>query len=182
MTRSLRLVHPVEVPASLGDARISVRFALEDGDRLTADFSVRAARLSFNRDFPSQGSHWGLWDWDVVELFVSTGGSDYYEFQVSPLDQAFELRIFEPRKRFDKEFRCAWTHASSVSGEAGAYEWNARMSLPLRELGWGGDVTAIRGGAFAILGAAGERGYWSLFLPPQEKPDFHLPSCFGSLL
>jgi hypothetical protein len=174
-------VHPSTLPAALVGADVRVGFALV-GDRLEVEFVTRAPELRSNAAFGAEGSHWGLWDWDVVEVFVSTGGSGYFEFQVSPLNQGFELRIFEPRKRFDRDFRCAWTHEASVSGAAGAREWSARMSLPLRELGWDGDSGKLRGGAFAILGETPTRGYWSLFLPPQQKPDFHLPAEFRPLV
>lgn len=187
--RQLNLIHPIS-PATQGvssDASVSVRFELV-ADRLEAEFEVRAPALHFNPEIPMQGSQWGLWDWDVVEVFISVDGQRscppgrYFEFQVSPLNQSFELEIQEPRVRFDREFRCGWSHRSRTTESGQGQAWNARLSLPLRELGWSGDIATIRGGAFAILGAAGARRYWSLFLKPQAKPDFHLPSEFQALL
>jgi hypothetical protein len=175
--RALRLVHPAATPAGLGP--VTVVLALE-GDELTARFDVTCDSTHSNPALARDASQWGLWDWDVVELFLQprAGDSTYYEFQVSALGQFFELEIFEPRKRFNKEFSSGFGHKASMRPGG----WTAEMRIPLAKLGWKGDAAMLRGNAFAILGAPSPRSYWSLFLPPQQKPDFHLPEKFLPLL
>jgi hypothetical protein len=173
--RALNLVHPAVAPAGLGP--VSVALALQ-GDELTVRFDVTAASSHSNPALARDAAQWGLWDWDVVELFIQPRANDptYYEFQVSPLDQFFELEIFEPRKRFNKEYSSGFGHkASSRPGG-----WTAEMRISLAKLGWNGEATTLRGNAFAIIGggAPSPRSYWSLFLSQQQKPDFHLPEKF----
>jgi hypothetical protein len=152
------------------------------GTLLSALFRVQSDTPSeINPALPTGSSQWGLWDWDVVELFVSCapGGLPYYEFQVSPLGQHFELEIFEPRKRFNRDYRSG---LDCVARATGPGRWEGELSIPLERLGWNGDPAAVTGNAFAILGPKGARTYWSLFLEPQEKPDFHLPHAFRALI
>jgi hypothetical protein len=155
------------------------------GTLLTAHFQVQTDRTPHtNPALPLDDSQWGLWDWDVVELFVSATGSPdrlpYYEFQVSPLGQYLELEIFEPRKRFNRDFKSGFEHKSLKLNDK--FSWTAEMAIPLEKLGWNGDPSRIVGNAFAILGPPESRAYWSLFLGQQTKPDFHLPQEFKKLV
>ena len=169
----LKLIHP-KTPSG-GLATVSAEFSLDESGNLEARYEIRSTVKPYTLALPLQGSQWGLWEGDVVELFVSVGKGDYFEFQVSPLGQYFELKIFEPRKRFDREFSSSFVHgAKQVPGG-----WSAWLKIPLRELGWTGDIAQVRGNAFAILGEPAHRRYFSLFLPEQEKPDFHLPQHFS---
>lgn len=165
-----------------------MEFSLEAGGFLTALFSVQSARSSYlNTALSADKSQWGLWDWDVVELFVSCAGRldhlPYYEFQVSPLGQFFELEIFEPRKKVNRDFSSGFAHSVRSQGPG---KWEASLRIPLAQLGWDGRTESIVGNAFAILGAPSEvpsdRTYRSLFLGHQEKPDFHVPAAFRRLL
>ncbi len=173
---SLRLVHPELSPAGID---LQVAMQLHGGD-LQVEFQVRTPEPLFvNPALTGKGSHWGLWDWDVVELFLSVSDECYYEFQVSPLGQFFELQIFEPRKRFNRQFHSpgAKFTASSLTPDG----WNAQMRLPLQALRWDGNLRKLRGNAFAILGPPEKKTYWSLFLPQQAQPDFHRPEFFQQL-
>lgn len=154
------------------------------GSLLTAQFEVSGIHsLHLLHHLRGEGPHWGLWEGDVVELFVratAPGTSDeYFEFQVSPLGQTFELRIIEPREKVDRSFRSGFV----VNTEpAPSGNWQASMQIDLAQLGWGGDPAHIMGGAFSILGRPGTRSYHALFLPEQRVPDFHLPNEFRPLL
>lgn len=154
------------------------------GSLLVARFVVRSGHSPYvNPSLAVGTSQWGLWDWDVVELFVSCGGgasrTPYYEFQVSPLGQQFELEVFEPRKRTNRDFRSGLVCSARISKGMG---WEGELSVPLDRLGWNGDSSTVFGNAFAILGGPGAKTYWSLFLGPQQTPDFHLPQEFHPLL
>jgi hypothetical protein len=152
------------------------------GSVLSARFKIRSdGPASVNPKFATGGSQWGLWEWDVVELFVSCSSSrlPYYEFEVSPLGQFLELEILEPRKTVNRDFESGLTHLVRRSGPN---EWEAEIGIPLDRLGWNGDPKTVSGNAYAILGPKESRTYWSLFLEQQEKPDFHLPQLFKPLL
>jgi hypothetical protein len=182
--QALRLVHPHESPARSGSTtRVETEISLK-GALLSALFKVRSAQpSSVNPGLAAGESQWGLWDWDVIELFVSCSRNSarlpYYEFQVSPLGQHFELEIFEPRKRYNRDFRSGFTRVVRRTGEC---EWEAELGIPLSLLGWDGDPSSVTGNAYAILGPKESRTYWSLFLGPQQKPDFHLPTLFKPLV
>jgi len=179
----MRLVHPAwdKLRGRNLQREVKVAFDLDQKQSsLSVKFSVHGPVAFTNRALSKDESVWGLWDWDVVELFLQPRADEptYYEFIVSPLNQNFELQIFEPRKKFDKSFRSGFFHDAVVHSEK---LWTAELSVPLEKLGWDGNPKSLRGNAFAILGEK-PRTYWSLFLPPQMKPDFHLPSYFEELL
>ena len=163
-------------------AGVGTSLQLSSEGVLRADFQVESSLPFQTRpELQDPQSNWGLWEGDVVELFLQLQGpgSPYYEFQVSPLGQRFQLQIQKPRVEWDSSFRCQGFN-SGVSRASTGGSWQARLEIPLGELGWDGEVRSIRGGAFAILGGKSERSYWAAFLPRQEKPDFHLPEEFRS--
>ena len=180
--QALRLVHPEKLP---GPCQVGCHAELHE-EVLIVNFDVRTSgRLSINRALSTQSAQWGLWDWDVVELFLSVATPvpglhlPYFEFQVSPLNQYFELQILEPRKILNHDFKSGFRHEAKILPGQG---WSARMEVPLTVLGWDRDPKSIVGSAFAILGQPEARSYWSQFFPPQEVPDFHLPGNFKKLL
>lgn len=172
--KELRLVHPNPLKTALpAGSGVSIDFELKNGT-LIARFDVRYPGTNVNPALAKGDPQWGLWDWDVVELFLECGresDGSYLEFQVSPLGQHFELKIFEPRKRFDRDFRSGFQHEAKQVSEG---HWQAEMRIPFKG-------NRPRGNAFAILGPEGAKTYWSLFLGPQEIPDFHLPERFSEL-
>lgn len=176
--QALKLVHPGKLPAGQTTG-IEIDIRLQ-GSLLSAYFKVRSSVPPVTHpSLPLGSSQWGLWDWDVAEIFLSTSGDEsglpYYEFQVSPLGQYFELEILEPRARVNREFRC---EGLEVAAQARPGGWDAQIAIPLDRLGWAGDPAMLRGNAFACLGPKDARTYWSRYLEPQAKPDFHLPREF----
>jgi len=177
---TLKCVHPSRAPAGV---KLEAKVGL-DASTLAIDFQVHTPRIHFNPEWPLDHSRWGLWDQgDVIELFLATGDivkDGYFEFQVSPRNQFFTLHILEPRKRHDEKRPMPFVHTSHWDERHGL--WTAKLEIPLGDYGWQGDQDSIRGGLFAMLGESGSRTYWSAFLPPQEKPDFHLPGHFQRLI
>ncbi|MEW6055062.1 MAG: hypothetical protein AB1540_00480 [Bdellovibrionota bacterium] len=173
--QSLKIVHSESGSSGLEKTQVKVEFDLDSrAALLKAKFKVDGVPSFTNSKLPMGASAWGLWEWDVVEVFLRASPQPtYYEFQISPLGQYFELEIFKPRKKFNKDFSSGFTHSSKVLSETA---WEAEFGIPLKKLGWTGAKEDLQGNAFAILGKP--RSYWSLFLPAQEKPDFHLPRHF----
>jgi hypothetical protein len=181
--QELSLVH-AEPGADTARAGVRVTFSLDQAARrLTAHYEVRGSVPNVNPGLARGSSQWGLWDWDVVELFVTARGAaslpHYFELVVSPLGQQFELEIHDPRIRTNRDFVSGFAPSAAATGPD---SWTATMSIPLDALGWDGQASSLVGNAFAILGPKGKRGYWGLTLPSQDKPDFHLPRYFAPLL
>ena len=157
------LKKPVQVKASL------------TGDILTASFSVSSPSLNAKKVLgPGQYPYM----FDVVELFVtfSETGFPYFEFEVSPYNQTFQVRIVS-RTRHQEGVDLGLVSTATLRTGG----WSAELNIPLKPLGWDGDPTKIRGNFYSVLERA-PRSYWSSFLPKATKPDFHQPQFFKPLL
>ena len=158
------LKKPVQVKASLADDTLSVRY------------SVTAPSLNASK---SLGPQQYPYMFDVVELFVtfSETGFPYFEFEVSPYNQTFQVKIpggGQPRQE-GVDLGLVSTAAIRPGG------WTAELKIPLKPLGWDGDPGTIRGNFYSILERA-PQSYWSSFLPRAKKPNFHQPQFFQPLL
>ena len=73
---------------------------------------------------------------DVVEVFVTVSetGFPYYEFEVSPYNQTFQVRIVKGKPFQDGVDLGLVSSAKIVPGG-----WTAEMKIPLKPLGWDGD-------------------------------------------
>jgi hypothetical protein len=158
------LKNPVEVHVSLAD------------DALIASFSVSTPSLNAKKVL-AQGEY--PYQFDVVELFVtfSDSGFPYYEFEVSPYNQTFQVRIISAKQHQEGIDLGLTSTAAVVTGG-----WNVGLKVPLKPLGWDGDPAKIRGNLYSILGQGRSRSYWSVFLPKAAKPNFHQPQYFKPLL
>jgi hypothetical protein len=162
MPRRSVLEKPVQVKASLA------------GDTLTASYSVtaplNAAKVLGPKQYPYM--------FDVVELFVtfSETGFPYFEFEVSPFNQTLQVRIVS-RARHQEGVDLGLVSSATLL----PHGWTAELKIPLKPLGWDGDVEKIRGNFYSILQRA-PRSYWSSFLPRARTANFHQPQYFQSLL
>lgn len=153
---------------------VQVHVSLTD-DALIARFSVSAPSLNAKKVLgPSEYPY----QFDVVELFVtfSDSGFPYYEFEVSPYNQTFQVRILSDKEHHEGVDLGLTSTAAMVSGG-----WNAELTIPLKPLGWDGNPGKIRGNFYSTLGRS-PRSYWSAFLPKAARPDFHQPQYFKPLL
>jgi hypothetical protein len=158
------LKNPVQVQASLGGDALAVRFSVSAP-------SLNAKKVLGPKEYPYQ--------FDVVELFVtfSDSGFPYFEFEVSPYNQTFQVRIVSAKEHHEGIGLGLASTATIVTGG-----WRAELKIPLKPLGWDGDPSKIRGNYYSVLGEAKERSYWSTFLPRTTKPNFHQPQYFKALL
>lgn len=158
------LKNPVQVHTSLADDALTVRFAV-------ASPSINAKKRLAPNERP--------YEFDVVEVFVtfSDNGFPYFEFEVSPYNQTFQVRIVSRREHHEGvELGLTSTAEISRSG------WTAQLNVPLKPLGWDGDANKIRGNLYSVVGPSKKRSYWSAFLPKTTRPDFHRPEYFKPLL
>lgn len=180
--RPLKLVHR-EVQDTEGPApRCSMTL---NRDKLVVEFFVERAERYVNPALPFDRSADRLWEHDVVEVFLSLAQTaqqvphaPYLEFQISPLGQFFELRILEPRKRVEPDPQLGLVAAVDATPQ----EWIAHFEIPLEKHFSPVRQDAFFGNAFSILGPPGKKEFWSLFTPPQARPDFHIPAHFKRLL
>jgi len=159
------LKNPVRVRASLA------------GDALTASYSVSAPSLNAKKILGPQQFPYMF---DVVELFVtfSETGFPYYEFEVSPFNQTFQVRIISHTQPFQEGIDLGLVSAAKILPGG----WTAELKIPLKPLGWDGDPGKIRGNFYSILERAPKRSFWSSFLPKANKANFHQPQFFQPLL
>lgn len=169
----LSLVAPLE---SALKRPVQVNAALA-GDVLTVVYSVTAPSLNANKVLaPGQYPYM----FDVVELFVtfSETGYPYFEFEVSPYNQTFQVKIITHAQR-EEGIDLGLVSTAIIKQGRG---WNAELTIPLKPLGWDGDPKKIRGNIYSILGRGSTRSYWSAFLPRAAKANFHQPQFFQPLL
>lgn len=154
---------------------VKVRTSLAD-DALIASFSVTSPSMNAKKVL---GPNEHPYQFDVVELFVtlSDGGFPYFEFEVSPFDQTFQVRIVSAREHHEGVDLGLTATAVLVNGG-----WSAELKIPLKPLGWDGDPGKIRGNLYSILGPAKKRSYWSAFLPKAAMANFHQTEYFKPLL
>jgi hypothetical protein len=158
------LKNPVQVHASVTEDALVTRFSVSAP-------SLKAKKVLGLGEYPYQ--------FDVVELFVtfSETGFPYFEFEVSPYNQTFQVRIVSAKEHHEGVDLGLMSTATLVSGG-----WNAELTVALKPLGWDGDPTKIRGNFDSILGQGQQRSYWSAFSPKAAKANFHQPKFFKPLL
>ena len=159
------LKKPVQVQASLAD------------DVLTVSYSVTAPTLNARKVLgPLQFPYM----FDVVELFVtfSDTGFPYFEFEVSPFKQTFQVKIPGKGQPFQEGVDLGLMSTASIRPGG----WNAELKVTLKPLGWDGDPRKIRGNFYSILERPPKRSFWSSFLPKAAKANFHQPQFFQPLL
>jgi hypothetical protein len=158
------LKNPVQVHASLIDDKLITRFSVSAP-------SLNAKKTLGPNEYPYQ--------FDVVELFVtfSDTGFPYHEFEVSPYNQTFQVRIVSPKDHQEGVDLGLTSTAAIVSGG-----WNSELTIPLKPLGWDGDPAKVRGNFYSISGQRRERSFWSAFLPKAATANFHQPRYFKPLL
>ena len=158
--------------------KASVQFKLE-GEELHAHYEILNPHINAKAHLNS-GQY--PYQFDTVELFLSVNEASpnlpYYEFEVSPYNQTFLVKILDPKKPFINDFPVPGFQ-SSVSPIAGG--WSADLKIPLSVLHWNGDVSKLTGYAYAISGISPLRAYFGLTLPVEAKPNFHLPQYFQPL-
>lgn len=114
----------------------------------------------------------GLWEHEVVELFVAGPGADaeveYLEVELSPHGHHLVLRLAGVRRGVEEglplDFRAA------IDGG----RWRGAARIPRRWL----PPPPHRAAAFALHGTGDARRYLSSLALPGERPDFHQPSRF----
>ena len=171
--QTLHLIFPAE--GKTGETTC-VRYSLIQ-ETLKVSFAVTTSEIA-----PEDTVDDEIYNRNVVEIFICTTSSPgrtprpYYEFEVSPYNQKLKVLI-DINGKFDEKWKTEnFRHSAAIRADRSG--WDAMLEIPLKDLGWNGDPATISGNAFAILGAARPRRFYSAYLPAQQHPDFHLPAYF----
>lgn len=162
--------------------QIQVDYAFSDG-LFSAHFVVKKAKPFFwltDQNFSQDNNkNWGLWNFDVVEVFlqprkeITHFQGPYLELQVSPLNQGFNLQIIEPRKIYYTPLELKYFHQTFLSETLDSFRWESRLTVQLPET-----AKYLFGNCYACLGYGESREYFGLNLKPSSHPDFHCPDYF----
>lgn len=114
------------------------------------------------------GSLWGLWDFEVVELFLVDENGHYLELEFGPHGHYLALQLDAPRSVIRSQMPL--THDALVSKS----RWQSLSIVPKELL----PTKIVKHNAFAIHGQGKERKYLAHSPLPGPKTDFHQPQRF----
>jgi len=163
--------------------------------RVAAVWSARYVYLAFSGRYESLNVYegediskerWGLWNRDVVEVFVNPQPermSHYYEFEVASNNQWIDLEIEKAKTPFnDPSWNSDFEHATKIDEEN--HFWMAEMRILLSSLGvekiHDGDLWRVNFFRTAGHGGDEKRTFLAWSLIPQGGT-FHVPNRFGIL-
>lgn len=140
--------------------------------QLVLEFKVKGKAFTKESRFSKTPfKNWGLWEEDVVELFIRREGeSSYLEVQANPKGLGFQLQIFEPRKLFYTPI----FESISVTSKISSDEWLGKIEIPQELIPGKGE--SFEGGIYAILGTP--REYYALNPNIDLAPDYHRPELY----
>jgi hypothetical protein len=148
-------------------------------DSLFIQFQCRYRELYTYEDKDNRRDQ--LWMRDVAEIFLQTGADEfrtYKEFEISPNGDWLDLHI-APGQKTD----LFWNIESRVTVNPATRIWTAEMSIPMQKLTPSFHPREIwKLNLFRIEGAEPNRFYSSWQPTYTDKPNFHVPECFGELV
>ncbi|MFB3905875.1 MAG: carbohydrate-binding family 9-like protein [Acidobacteriota bacterium] len=146
------------------------------------------SELNVNPEWATTSSVPGLWEKDVVEVFLRPEScDDYFEFEVSPLGQWLDLHIRKPRVDVDYRWSSGLRVRAAIDKECGV--WSVVLAVPFSPLLGGlgnrqrpGIGDAWRLNLYRMAGEEPEREYLAWCPTFTAVPDFHVPSAFGNII
>lgn len=127
---------------------------------------------------------WGLWDYDVVEVFIGHDLENinrYKEFEVSPRAEWVDLDVDRDRK--EKEVDWLWNSNFRFRTriDRKAKIWYCEMQIPWESIDTRKPVPGnqLRLNLYRIEGGPEPRKY--ITWQPVQSPSFHTPEAFGRL-
>lgn len=132
--------------------------------------------------------HVGLWDRDVVEMFLGddwTNIRHYREFEIAPTGDWIDLAIDLDHENYDRNWKSGWTTKARVDEQR--HIWYAAARIPLSAVSsktveggtkWRMNLYRIEG-----LGADPQRHFlcWQPTCVQNRDPN-HVPEHFGTLI
>jgi len=154
---------------------------LWSAETLFVQFLAKYKSLTVFPDAREDGWRNQLWDRDVAEVFLQPAGSDptrYLEFEVSPNGFWIDLKIAPGKKE--------GLHSGmrrKMSRDSAQKTWTADLALPVKSLTSNFDPKQAWGVNFYRIEGEREPRFYSAWSPTlTEKPNFHVPTRFGTLV
>jgi hypothetical protein len=148
---------------------------------VSVDLALKKGELVMNLDSPfydnpkpggPAGPTDGLWDFEVVELFLSGDGNRYLEVELGPHGHHLALILEGKRNIIEKKLPLEYT--ALIRGS----RWRGTAAVPAAYIP-GGRLT---GNLYAIYGPAEARIHLALYPLGGDAPDFHRLEDFRPLL
>ena len=143
-------------------------------------FSLKADEIVVNVEAPfyddpppsgPAGEKEGLWNFEVVELFLLGRGGRYLEIEIGPHGHSLILALQSVRR---VSGRLAPLHCTTrINGN----RWQGVLALSPEA----GLLPVTHANAYAIHGQGPSRRYLAASPVPGERPDFHQPARFIAL-
>jgi hypothetical protein len=159
------------------------RFAWKN-DALYVLWELASAGIHADASRPVDQERPKLYEEDCVELFFTPDAkkpSHYYELELGPLGHFFDIDVDKEAHKSD----VAWSSGVNVRATHDSAAHTATIEAVLTSK----DVTrALAPGArlplglYRMEGTSPARSYLAWSPPRTEKPNFHVPSAFGTLV
>ena len=155
--------------------------SIGEEERVTIDLELSDTTMNvdidapFHNDPPPEtpaGSLDGLWEFEVVELFLRGDADTYLELEFGPFGHYLALR-FNAYRQVLESGGLALQYECGRRGD----RWSGRARLPVRHL----PVGLRSCNAYAMHGADKIRRYLALYPPGGSEPDFHRLEGFRPL-
>ncbi len=154
---------------------------------LTALFEIDGTELNVDATRPTATERTRLYEEDCVEIFLGVdpaAARHYYEIELGPLGHFFDIEVDRTPKSPRPRESTAWSAGLTIAATQDAKRRHAtvEVSIAAPEV-----VHALIPGSRLALGlfrmeGKGPRHYLAWSPPRTEKPDFHVPDAFGSLI
>lgn len=150
---------------------------VSESERAWIAFSRRGERLAIEFDAPyfadpapprAAGATPGLWDYEVLELFLASPSEHYLELEFGPHGHHWALELQGVRNVVRQGLPLRYT--ATIDGA----RYRGLAEVPMSYLP--DEVT--RGNAYAIHGTGAGRRYLAHAAVPGSRPDFHRLGCF----
>lgn len=167
---------------------LSVAVAAHSGENLYLDFFVRCNYLRAE-NFANQSP---VSEDSCVEFFVSpTCDNHYWNFEfncIGAVNASHRSERKNPTRLTDEEIARIMRHASCGTRPfcelEGLFSWNLLVVIPLSlmDVKWEGKPVEMRGNFYKCASATSAPHYLSWNPIKTEKPDFHRPEFFGTIV
>ncbi len=158
------------------EARVEYRIENQQ-DFIYLWFEVKVSKSHVSKKFESESTdNWGLWDFDVVEVFLQKSPGNYIELQTSPLNQWFSLEIIKPR---EETAPLKSLGKSKIHGQLTEKGFQGEFIIDKSIIP--GVGPNIYGNLTACLGSQEQRSYYALNINKEDCADFHRPELFLKL-
>ena len=152
-------------------------------DGVYALFELEGAGLHVDRSRPTNVPRPKLYEEDCVEIFLTPDASrprHYYEIELGPYGHFFDIEV----DRDAKTSNTAWSSGAQIATTQDPAARTATIEVKLSSRDIASVLTSGKRfplGLFRMEGA-GPRQYLAWSPPRTQRPNFHVPEAFGSLI